>query len=193
MIFPGGFGPLVLYENVCVKRWLKPESPPVEIKAVGIECEAVRVPVAIFRGNKMKKSISIALMCLMLPVAGLSVSGCAVNKAMNQPDKKDVSVLDRGTPRYEVIGELGMPVDTQLSDDGKKIDVYSFTQGYSKGAKAARAFGHGVMDVATLGLWEVIGTPTEAIASGDKVVVRVFYDESELVDHVKALKGKEEL
>jgi len=141
----------------------------------------------------MKKSISIALMCLMLPIISISTTGCAVNKAMNQPDKKDVSVLDRGTPRYEVIGELGKPVSTETDKNGNKIDVYSFIQGYSKGAKAARALGHSVMDIATLGLWEVVGSTTEAIASGDKVVVRVRYDKNDLVDSVHALKGKGEL
>ncbi len=32
------------------------------------------------------------------------------------------------------------------------------------------------MDVLTLGLWEVIGTPTELILSGDKHEVTVVYD-----------------
>jgi len=141
----------------------------------------------------MKKSISVVLMCLMIPVASVSITGCAVKQAMDQPDKKDVSVLSEGTPRYRVIGELGKPVDTKITKDGKKIDVYSFIQGYSKGAKAARALGHGAMDIATLGLWEVIGSPTEAIASGDKVIVRVHYDENDLIERVVPIKGSGEL
>ncbi len=123
----------------------------------------------------------------------IETTGCAVHSAMNQPDKKDVSVLKRGTPRFEVIGELGEPVYTEKTDDGKLIDTYAFVQGYSKGVKATRALGHGLLDIATLGLWEVIGSPAEAIASGDKVVVRVFYDKSKLVDRVIPIKGKDEL
>jgi len=141
----------------------------------------------------VKKSISIALMCLMLPLVAVSTTGCAVKQAMDQPDKKDVSVLAEGTPRYRVIGELGKPVDSKILENGNKVDVYSFTQGYSKGAKAARAFGHGVMDIATLGVWEVIGSPTEAIASGNKVIVRVHYDKNDLIERVVTLKGKSEL
>ena len=49
------------------------------------------------------------------------------------------------------------------------------------------------MDIASFGLWEVIGTPAEVIANGDKVVVRVKYDKSDLVDKVTVIKGKEEL
>jgi len=141
----------------------------------------------------MKRSISIALMCLMLPLVAVSTTGCAVKQAMDQPDKKDVSVLAEGTPRYRVIGELGKPVDSKILENGNKVDVYSFTQGYSKGTKAARAFGHGVMDVATLGLWEVIGSPAEAIASGNKVIVRVHYDKNDLIEKIITLKGKDEL
>jgi len=141
----------------------------------------------------MKKSLSVVLMCLMLPLVAVSTTGCAVKQAMDQPDKKDLSVLAEGTPRYRVLGELGTPVDSSVSDNGNKIDVYSFVQGYSKGAKAARAFGHGAMDLATLGLWEVIGSPTEAIASGTKVVVRVHYDKNDLIERVVTLKGKSEV
>ena len=138
-----------------------------------------------------KRLFSITIMCLILPMT--AISGCAVNKAMNQPDKKDVSVLNKGTPRYEVIGALGKPVDSETTKNGRIIDVFSFIQGYSKGAKAARAFGHGVMDIATLGLWEVVGSPIEAVEDGEKVVVRVRYDKNKTVESVTALKGKNEL
>jgi len=141
----------------------------------------------------MKKSISVALMCLMLPMVAVSTTGCAVKQAMDQPDKKDVSVLTEGKPRYRVIGELGKPVDSKTLENGNKVDVYSFIQGYSKGVKAARALGHGVMDVATFGLWEVIGSPAEAIASGNKVIVRVHYDKNDLIEKIITLKGKDEL
>ena len=121
------------------------------------------------------------------------MTGCAVKSAMDQPTKKDVSVFERGTPRYELIGEIGEPVDIKKNEDGTTTETYSFIQGYSKGVKGARAFGHAILDVSTAGLWEIIGSPTEAIASGTKVVVRVKYDKSKLVDKVTAIKGQEEL
>jgi len=104
-----------------------------------------------------------------------------------------MGVLEKGTPRYEVIGELGKPLHTMQSKDGDNVDIFSFIQGYSKGSKAARAFGHTMMDIGTLGLWEVVGTPVEAAASGDKVTLKVEYDKSDLVDTVVAIKGKDEL
>jgi hypothetical protein len=140
-----------------------------------------------------RKLLSTLLILTFGATISLTTTGCSVKSAMSQPDKKDVSVFNRGTPRFEVIGEVGQPVDIQKNDDGTITDTYSFIQGYSKGAKAGRAIGHGIMDVMTLGLWEIVGSPTEAIASGDKVVVRVKYDKSKLVDKVTAIKGKDEL
>ena len=43
-------------------------------------------------------------------------------------------------------------------------------QGYRKGVKVARAIGHGAADVMTLGLWEVVGRPTEASDRSEQVV-----------------------
>ena len=65
------------------------------------------------------------------------------------------------------------------------VDVFQFVQGYSKGAKAARSIFHGVADVFTLGLWEIVGTPTELIASGTKLKVTVTYDDQQKVKTVK--------
>jgi hypothetical protein len=140
-----------------------------------------------------KTSLSLALICVMGTGMMFSMTGCSAQKAMNQPDKKDVSVLKKGTPRYEVIGEFGKPLHTMQSKDGHNIDIFSFIQGYSKGSKAARAFGHTLMDIGTLGMWEIVGSPVEAAASGDKVTVKVQYDEADLVDTIVAIKGKDEL
>jgi len=38
-----------------------------------------------------------------------------------------------------------------------------------------------------LGIWEVIGTPAEAVFNGDKVVIETTYDASDKVQKVTAL------
>ena len=141
----------------------------------------------------MKKKLLSTFSIIIMGTSLNLMTGCAVKSAMDQPTKKDVSVFERGTPRYELIGEIGEPVDIKKNEDGTTTETYSFIQGYSKGVKGARAFGHAILDVATVGLWEIVGSPTEAIASGTKVVVRVKYDKSKLVDKVTAVKGQEEL
>lgn len=116
------------------------------------------------------------------------LSSCAAMKATNQPNKKDLSVLAPNTPRNYVIAELGKPVHTQVTKSHKRIDTYSFVQGYSKTNKTIRAVGHGVADVFTLGLWEVAGTPIEGIASGKKMQVEITYDKNNTVEKVVYLK-----
>lgn len=121
---------------------------------------------------------------------GLSLlSGCAVMKATNQPGAKDLSVLNKHTPRATVIAELGKPVMSETKK-GEHVDVFNFVQGYSQTTKTARALGHGVADVMTFGLWEVVGTPIEGLANGEINQVEVHYDRNDKVAKVVALKGK---
>lgn len=114
-------------------------------------------------------------------------SGCAVFMAAKQPDKKNVDLFRVGTPRSMLLGEFGPPVVSETRD-GKKHEIFKFIQGYSMGAKAGRALFHGAADVMTLGLWEVVGTPTEAVFSGDEMAYEVSYDQDDRIDQVIALK-----
>ena len=109
--------------------------------------------------------------------------------AANQPDEKDISLFSVGTPRNLILAEFGMPVSAS-EKDGKKVEIYSFVQGYSGGAKAGRAVFHGAADVLTLGLWEVVGTPTEATFDGEKMVMEVTYNNEERIEKVVTLKKK---
>ena len=119
-----------------------------------------------------------------------STTGCAVYMAAKQPEKKDLSVLKEGTPRGQVVMELGSPMHTEDGPDGR-VDYYKFVQGYHARVKAGRAVFHGVADFFTLGLWEIAGTPIEGIADGTEVKLEVHYDEHQRVRLVKALSGGE--
>jgi hypothetical protein len=119
----------------------------------------------------------------MLVLSGsllLPLDACSVYKAANQPSKRDLTVLTPGTHRDRVIAELGAPITSEPAAGGKK-EIYTFIQGYSKGAKASRAFFHGAADVFTLGLWEVAGTPIEGAFDGKKISVSVIYDGADVV------------
>ncbi len=76
--------------------------------------------------------------------------------------KKNLNVLNPGSSRNYVIAEFGAPVLSEYRD-GTRVEIYTFQQGYPKWAKVSRAFGHGIADVASFGLWEVFGTPTGSI------------------------------
>jgi len=125
----------------------------------------------------------------LLVIAGVAFSGagCSVAMAAHQPSRKDVKLLQQGMPRNLVVAEVGAPVTTETKE-GKRVEVYAFTQGYSKAARVSRTIGHGAADVMTFGLWEVVGTPTEAVFNGKRVVYEVTYDTSDRVEKVVTLK-----
>jgi hypothetical protein len=135
------------------------------------------------RGRVMKHSILPWLL-----VAALA-PGCAAIKATQQPSKKDLGVLTMGMPRTHVIAELGAPIWSD-ERDGDIVDVFAFRQGYSKGCKASRALVHGAADVATFGLWEVVGIPAEALADGTDVRLEVHYDPHQAVRSIEVIKGE---
>jgi hypothetical protein len=58
----------------------------------------------------------------------------------------------------------------------------------ARGVRVARAIGHGAADVMTLGLWKVVGTPTEAALNGHRVAYEVTYDASDRIEQVVPLK-----
>lgn len=132
-----------------------------------------------------------AIAAATLFVAGISglAPGCAAMKASQQPAKRDMHVLSQGIPRTHVIAELGAPVWSDARG-GETIDVFAFKQGYSKTTKAARALVHGAADVATLGLWEVVGIPAETLVDGTDVQVEVHYGAQQTVDRVVVIKGE---
>ena len=134
----------------------------------------------------MRNSI---LAFFLLSILTLSASGCATVMAAHQPGQKNLNVLTVGTPRDVVIGELGMPIQSEV-EGGNSVDIFKFVQGYSQANKTIRTLGHGVADVFTLGLWEVVGTPTEATFHGQDVAVKVTYDQNKNVSQVNYLQKK---
>lgn len=131
----------------------------------------------------MKKLFSLFLVAAVL----LTQQGCAVFMAVKQPARKDVSLFRIGTSRSLLIAEFGSPVTTE-ERDGKKYEIFKFTQGYSCPVKAGRALFHGAADVFTLGLWELIGTPTEMVFNGTEIAYEVSYDENNRIADIDLLK-----
>jgi len=124
--------------------------------------------------------------CLLISL----ISGCSVFMAAKQPDKKNLAVLNPGTPRDYVIGELDVPLHTE-ERNGQKTDIFHFTQGYSPSAKLGRATFHIAADIGTHMLWEFAGTAIEYTATGTEVAIKVNYDEFDRVENIDAIKGEE--
>ena len=126
---------------------------------------------------------------VILLLAAMFLSSCSVFMAAKQPDKLNTDLFSKGTPRSMLLAEFGLPKVSETRN-GKKHEIFTFTQGYSAGAKTGRAVVHGVADVLTLGLWEVIGTPAEGAFDGRNMAYDVSYDKQDKVDSVILLKRK---
>ncbi|MBW1998583.1 MAG: hypothetical protein JRJ29_11535 [Deltaproteobacteria bacterium] len=69
------------------------------------------------------------------------------------------------------------PIDSKRDENGVLIETYKFRKATGSTARAAM---HGILDVVTLGIWEVAGTPIEG-SKGKKqfIVVKVTYEKDD--------------
>lgn len=124
----------------------------------------------------MKRSLVTCTALLML-------SGCSVGMAMSGKHNPDLGAVRSGVSRSEIEMHLGAPVQVSSLGNGLEASTYEYEIGNEP--SAGRAIGHGVMDVLTLGIWEVVGTPIEGF-QGETKQVTITYDES---DRAVAVKG----
>jgi hypothetical protein len=126
---------------------------------------------------------------LWVSIALIALSGCSVSKAVHQPKAKDLSVLDVGTARDNVLVELGQPVVSEKDANGNQTDFFKFIQGQHGAAKAGKGLLYGALAVTTLGLSEIVTNPVEGTAgAGKEMQVKVTYDLGNKVEHVEVLK-----
>ena len=118
------------------------------------------------------------IMVVSLVVSIIINSGCSVGMAMSGKREPNLSQIKIGATRSEVELQLGQPIQIGSLEDGKRLDIYEYEIGNEP--SPARAIGHGVLDVLTIGLWEIIGTPIEAY-QGDKYRLQITYDKEDKV------------
>lgn len=119
----------------------------------------------------------------------LSLQGCAAVMASKQPSKKNLTVLEIGKHRNYVISELGAPV-TSETVNGERKEIYTFQQGYSKAARVSRTLWHTTADIATIGLWEIIGSPTEVYFNGEQLSYEVVFDDQDYIKSSQLIKNE---
>lgn len=106
------------------------------------------------------------------------ICSCSVVMAMKGTKTADLGVVRMGTDRGVVELQLGTAVQTVVHDDNSRTLVYEYEIGNDP--SAGRAAVHGLLDIATLGGWELIGTPVEAF-QGDKYRISITYDADDKV------------
>lgn len=118
------------------------------------------------------------------------LSGCSVGMALSGSQNPDLGAVRTGATRGEIELHLGTPVRSTLLDGGHRADVYHYEVGNEP--SAGRAAGHAVMDVLTLGIWEIVGTPIEGV-QGEKYTATIVYDANDRVVDLKTAKASSAL
>jgi len=122
----------------------------------------------------------------MIVVICLFLQGCSVGMAMSGKEQKDTSILFPGSPRQVVIAKLGPPETSTKDKNGNYVDSYLIVKGNAP--STGRAVAHGALDVLTLGLWEIVGTPLE-MGAGREDVSRIIiqYDADEKIKEIQKI------
>ena len=107
-----------------------------------------------------------------------ALAGCSVGMAMSGKKDPNLGAFRIGSTRGEVELQLGSPISTTTTGEGRRVDLYEYEIGNEP--SAGRAIAHGVMDVLTLGIWEIIGTPIEGF-QGTKHRLTITYDNEDRV------------
>lgn len=113
---------------------------------------------------------------LLITYTCLSISACSVVMA-SRSDGVSPQKINQCRTRNCLIAEGATPIDHKTNKDGEMVSE-NFRATMPTGS-AARAVMHGLLDVSTLGVWEVAGTPIEAV-KGKKTayVINVQYERS---------------
>ena len=115
-------------------------------------------------------------------VCALLLSGCSVYMAAT---KEGVDIAELSACETRACIEASNPeiLNTyEPADDGSYEILYRAQR--AEGS-ASRAVMHGLLDVATLGIWEVVGTPMEGYMSSDKFVVfKAKYTADDAVEYI---------
>jgi hypothetical protein len=113
----------------------------------------------------------------------LAITGCSVGMAMSGKKNPNLGAVQVGSTRGEVELQLGPPYKTASLPNGLRSDMYEYEIGNEP--SAGRAIGHGVMDILTFGIWEVVGTPIEGVI-GDKYDLNIIYNSDDTVASINA-------
>ncbi len=103
--------------------------------------------------------------------------------------KEGVSIdeLSQCKTRTCLITKGAIPIDSKKNENGILIEETYKVQ-KPKGS-TARAAMHGLLDVATLGIWEVAGTPIEGAKGKKKMYsIRVHYEDGEKIKNIELVQ-----
>jgi hypothetical protein len=163
-------------------------APPTKV-AVDKEEKALRKPSAerflrqlVGTENVVRKLSYMKLTYLLLTLGFFWAAGCSIFMEATRPTPVDLDKFKVGETRDSIRQRLGAPDQSVIQSDGTNCDNYRiYTKGYGAGGKAGVAILEGAADVMTLGLTEVVLTPTEALTKNERHPVAFCYSSGKLL------------
>jgi hypothetical protein len=126
---------------------------------------------------------------LVLAISMLFVNGCSVFMAAQKQTKKDLKVIRVGEHRDIIVQTLGAPNASIRTEDGGYKDIYKIVENAgTEGGKTFAVAGHATMDVLTLGLWEIVGSPMELATVQEATTFIIYYDSDHTLESYEAIK-----
>ncbi len=120
----------------------------------------------------------------MLLVLGVPLlSSCSVGMALSGEEEPNLAACRVGVSQNDIEAQVGPPIFTEFRDDGEKACTYEYELGNEP--SPGRAIAHGGLDVLTFGLWEVVGTPVEAV-QGETYQMTVTYGSDGLAKTIES-------
>ena len=101
------------------------------------------------------------------------LTACSVGMAARTGGIKIEDVTQCQTRQCLLSLDTAEVIDSTPQPGGGKLETYRYQL---KRGSAGRAAMHGLLDVATIGMWEVVGTPMEATKKRKYVVIKATYD-----------------
>lgn len=121
--------------------------------------------------NTLALSVSI----LLFGLCAMTSMGCSIGINLTQPARKDLGVFQPGTPRENIVAEIGEPAWSGERQNQKK-EIFAFKPGRYALDKAGRTFVYLVWDLGTLGIAEIFTTPAEVATRSRVRKMEVIYD-----------------
>lgn len=119
---------------------------------------------------------------LLIPLLAAYFSSCSVMMAAKH-EGVELDHLQQAHTREQLIAMGAIPISAINTDGGETIETYQILK--EKGS-VGRAMVHGILDLSTIFLWELIATPIESSLSQKK-----FYRVEAMIDENNEIKSLE--
>ena len=124
------------------------------------------------------KQLAIALACIC------SFPSCSVFMAANK-DGADVSQVQAASSRTQFLNLGAKVISSERLPSGELVETYQIPK---ERGSAARAVMHGLLDLSTFFIWEIVGTPIEgSLDKQEFITVKVTYTTDDIAKKAELL------